>query len=563
MKRRGRHLAPRPKGREARLFGRAVPLALAFTLLAASVAMGAVSTDQADYAPGSVVTISGNNSNDAGYLPGETVGVDVQGPNGYTASCEGVADDAGAWSCQVTLWDTYLAWGEYSYTATGQISGVSETGTFTDALNTGSFELDCTTAQETFTSGSTVCIKLTGLGNDASGTINWWKPGLNPESDTPTRSTSYGDKDGQTTDSLQVSDCGTWYVRVTASAVTGGPSDFDDTFSVNGCAPANSAPIVTANDDSFDEGTSKEYSASWSDADSDQTHTCTIDFGDGSGAVAGTVAPDQPSTSGTCSANHTYADGLNSYTIQVSVSDDTDQGSDSATATVSNVAPTVDADFTGAADCQINATLSIDPDDLGVNDSPWKVNINWGDGNTEPEISRTDLDSFTVTHVYALAGLYNATVTVTDKDGATGFDLDNPVTINQTYTVDFLPPFDDSTPSGLIVNKMKNGRVVPVKVTLYDDCGQATVTDPDTDVTIKVSKTSGTGGTADLVETYADAGESSAGTDEFRWSGDSFWIYNLDSKAMGLVVNNYYRVDVYVDGVKATVDNWAVLQPVK
>ncbi len=42
-----------------------------------------------------------------------------------------------------------------------------------------------------------------------------------------------------------------------------------------------------------------------------------------------------------------------------------------------------------------------------------------------------------------------------------------------------------------------------------------------------------------------------------------FWIYNLDSKALGLVVNNLYRVDVYVGLVKATVANWAVLQPVK
>jgi hypothetical protein len=213
-------------------------------------------------------------------------------------------------------------------------------------------------------------------------------------------------------------------------------------------------------------------------------------------------------------------------------------------------------------DCRTNATLSIDPDDLGVNDSPWTINISWGDGNTEPGISRSNLDSFTVTHVYNLAGPYNATVSVVDKDGATGSDPTNSVTINQTYAVDFLPPFDDSTPSGLIINKMKNGRVVPVKVTLYDECGLAPVTDPETDVTIKVSKTSGTG-TGDPVEEYADAGESSAGTNEFRWSDDGFWIYNLDSKYLGLVVNNLYRIDVNVGSVKGTVDNWAVLQPVK
>ncbi len=105
--------------------------------------------------------------------------------------------------------------------------------------------------------------------------------------------------------------------------------------------------------------------------------------------------------------------------------------------------------------------------------------------------------------------------------------------------------------------------MVPVKATLYDDCGRAFLTDPTTDVTIKVTKTSGSGGTADPVEEYADAGQSSAGTSAFRWTTDSFWIYNLDSKALGLVTNNYYRIDIYVEAVKATVSNWAVLQPVK
>ncbi len=46
-------------------------------------------------------------------------------------------------------------------------------------------------------------------------------------------------------------------------------------------------------------------------------------------------------------------------------------------------------------------------------------------------------------------------------------------------------------------------------------------------------------------------------------TGGGFWIYNLDSKALGLIVGNLYRVDVYVGSVKATRDTWAILQPVK
>jgi K319L-like, PKD domain len=276
------------------------------------------------------------------------------------------------------------------------------------------------------------------------------------------------------------------------------------------------------------------------------------------------LAASYGTASATNSASCSFADN-GSFTVKGRVYDKDGGGTTYiATVVVNNVPPTVVAGFTATSvNCQTTATLTVNPDDAGVNDSPWKVNITWGDGSSEPEITRTNLSPFTVTHVYALPAAYNATVSVTDKDGDTGSDLVNGLTINQTYTVDFLPPFDDSSPSGLIVNKMKNGRVVPVKATIYDDCVKSFVTDPAANVTIKVSKTSGGGGAGDPVEEYADAGQSSAGTNAFRWSSDGFWIYNLDSKALGLVVDNAYRVDIYVGAVKATTSNWAVLQPVK
>jgi hypothetical protein len=90
----------------------------------------------------------------------------------------------------------------------------------------------------------------------------------------------------------------------------------------------------------------------------------------------------------------------------------------------------------------------------------------------------------------------------------------------------------------------------------------AAVTDPTTAVTIATTRTAGTG-TGDPIEVYADAGQSSGDTNRFRWSTDGYWIYNLDSKALGLVANNNYRVDAYVGTAKATTDTWAVLQPVK
>jgi hypothetical protein len=168
-------------------------------------------------------------------------------------------------------------------------------------------------------------------------------------------------------------------------------------------------------------------------------------------------------------------------------------------------------------------------------------------------------------------GPYTVTVKVTDKDLEYGTASPaSTVTVNQVYSTDFLPPFDDSTPSGLIVNQMKNGRTVPVKATIYDVCTQAYVTSPAV-VNIGVKKVAAplTNPAADAVETYADAGASSNNLNLFRWNADAtsptggFWIYNLDSKGLALVTNSFYRVDIYVGGVQATKTDWGILQPVK
>ncbi len=102
----------------------------------------------------------------------------------------------------------------------------------------------------------------------------------------------------------------------------------------------NAAPVVTAPDQSFAEGASVFYTASWTDTNSNQTHTCTINFGDGTGVQTGTISEVSPNTSGTCSLAHTYADGPATHTITVSVNDGTTSGTDTASASVTNVAPT-------------------------------------------------------------------------------------------------------------------------------------------------------------------------------------------------------------------------------
>lgn len=370
-----------------------------------------------------------------------------------------------------------------------------------------------------------------------------------------------------------------WTLHVTAPAVTDTDGDTipdatDNCPTVANADQANAdgdtlgdacdvnsyAPSVDTNatNTSGDEGSAQTNSGSFTDADDNGSLMVT-------GSGAGTVTDNGD---GTWSWTHTPTDEA-SGTVTVTATDgEHTDAVDTFDWSASNVDPIVAAPAFASTtvDCRNAIALNgISFSDPGVNDDPWNVSIDWGDGSTDTSYSTNAQGAQpNQTHTYdAAGGPYTVTVTVTDEDGGQGSNTSvNTITVQQTYAVDFLPPFDDSSPSTLIVNKMKNGRVVPVKATIYDECALADVTDPTAAVTIGTTKTSGTG-TGDPVEIYADAGQSSGDTNRFRWSTDGFWIYNLDSKALGLVVNNTYRVDAYVDGDKATRDTWALLQPVK
>ena len=143
-----------------------------------ATAHAAVWTDQADYSPGSVVTITGDNSDGAGYQPGETVDVAVNGPGSITKACSATADSSGAWSCQIMLGTGSAAVGSYTYTATGESSNVSQSGTFTDSAcpNTvGTRPTDPNVTASYTTSGGTATYSI-GTPNESQ--ISTGIPGL-------------------------------------------------------------------------------------------------------------------------------------------------------------------------------------------------------------------------------------------------------------------------------------------------------------------------------------------------------------------------------------------------
>lgn len=141
-----------------------------------------------------------------------------------------------------------------------------------------------------------------------------------------------------------------------------------------------------------------------------------------------------------------------------------------------------------------------------------------------------------------------------------------PAESQPSFTDHFLQPLTESSdPANPVLNTGKNGKVIPVKVQLSQGGTAITDTNAPGPVTIAVSKLAScsTSAGSDPIATYADAGQSSAGTNQFRYdAATQAWVYNLDTKALGLVTGNCYRIDVSVNGSQVT-NAFAVFQPTK
>src|SRR3954451_25007127 len=88
-----------------------------------------IQSDQADYAPGTTVTLTGGN-----WQPGESVHIFVDDTNGHTwnHSADVTADDQGQIQDVFDLPNLFVS--DYGVTATGSASGAATTA-FTDTVN--------------------------------------------------------------------------------------------------------------------------------------------------------------------------------------------------------------------------------------------------------------------------------------------------------------------------------------------------------------------------------------------------------------------------------------------
>jgi hypothetical protein len=119
----------------------------------------------------------------------------------------------------------------------------------------------------------------------------------------------------------------------------------------------------------------------------------------------------------------TYPDN-GTYTVRARIIDKDDGYSEyTTTVTVKNVAPSVTAAADQTADEGTSKSFNLGSfSDPGTNDSPWAVEVDWGDASAHTTFNATSTGTIAAqSHTYAdnRATPYTVTVKVTDKDGGT------------------------------------------------------------------------------------------------------------------------------------------------
>ena len=156
---------------------------------------------------------------------------------------------------------------------------------------------------------------------------------------------------------------------------------------------------------------------SFTDAGASDTHTVTLDWGDGSPATTSSLAAGVYSFT---SAAHSFS-VVNDYTVTATVADSA--ASAVATATVSvhaaNQAPTIVSLVATSGTEGGTSTLALTFADADAQDTH-NVSVAWGDGATSDPVSlAAGVTTFDGSHVYADTGTYSVVVTLSDSAGHT------------------------------------------------------------------------------------------------------------------------------------------------
>ena len=317
-----------------------------------------------------------------------------------------------------------------SATLQGTITDLGTLDTFTLTINWG----------DTFSPNNTQSFDLgnTSLTETVDG-INW-----NPVTRTFSLDHQYLD------DNPSMDPVNTYVIAATVVDDDGGVGTANTSIKVSNV----NLTLNLADDQTVNEGTELDLNGgqlgSFTDTGTQDTHTATVDWGDGSGIQS--VLVTETNGSGFLSAKHIYADN-GDYTVRVTVIDD-DSGQVSSTlkVNVQNVDPTLTGMNNLVVDEGEEITLAglgvglADPgfDNLnnplqagGTQETFVAMSVDWGDGSLPTALNidtranggenmPTTATFSHLAHAYADNGLYTVSVVIRDDDG--GF-------VTRTFTI--------------------------------------------------------------------------------------------------------------------------------
>jgi PKD repeat protein len=358
-------------------------------------------------------TCTVNYGDGSGPLPGTAAGGTCTGPSHVYAD-----EGTGTYTVTVSVSDNDGGTGTNS--GSHSVLNVAPTVATPSVVPSSSNEGDSVTASATFTDPGTL--------------------------DTHTCTVNYGDGSGALAGTVvgnlctgpahTYADNGNFTVTVTVTDNDGGPGSNSTTHAVGNLNPV--VGPVTTSPSSTPEGSPTTASAGFTDAGTADTHTCSINWGDGSPASVGTVT--QGAGSGSCSGSHAYADeGTGSYTVTITITDDDGgSGNNSASHSVTNVPPVVAVPTTNSPTNEgVSASVTATFTDAGTADVH-TCSVNWGDGSpveTGTVSEASGSGSCTDTHVYGDNGSFTVTVTINDGDGGVTSNSTTHVVNNVAPTV--------------------------------------------------------------------------------------------------------------------------------